>query len=155
VTPSSGPFVVHTRLPAPFTGLTPAGAQSYGVFVGTGHQDAYVSLTVAANGGAGGFALVAEPAGVPTVVTVPGPVWPGADVVDLFLRVDPAAGTVQASASIDGGAPVAIGGPVAVPTSWFDRAVAPAVGIIATSSGPAPPFPATWDFLEVRPAVPG
>jgi hypothetical protein len=155
VTPSSGPFVVHTRLPAPFTGLTPSGAQSYGVFVGTGHQDAYVSLTVAANGGAGGFALVAEPAGVPTVVTVPGPVWPGADVVDLFLRVDPAAGTVQASASIDGGAPVAIGGPVAVPTSWFDRAVAPAVGIIATSSGPAPPFPATWDFLEVRPAVPG
>ena len=33
---TSGPFVVHTRLPAPFAGVAASGGQSYGVFVGTG-----------------------------------------------------------------------------------------------------------------------
>jgi hypothetical protein len=51
--------------------------------------------------------------------------------------------------------PVAAGGPVSVPPSWFDQATAPAVGIISTSAGPAPAFPATWDFLEVQPAGAG
>jgi hypothetical protein len=125
------------------------------VFVGTGSQDDYVKLTVAANDGAGGFALVHEQAGTPTTITAAGPTWPGPSVVDLFLRVDPGGGTVQASYSIDGGAPVAVGGPVAVPTSWFSGATAPAVGIISTSAGPAPAFPATWDFLEVQPAGAG
>ena len=149
---TTGPFVVHTRLPAPFSGTTPTGAQSYGLFVGTGDQDDYVKLAVSANNGAGGFALVKEVAGSPAAVTAPGPTWPIASAVDLYLRVDPGAGTVQASYSIDGAAPVAVGGLQAVPTSWFSRAVAPAVGIISTSAGAAPPFPATWDFLEVQPA---
>jgi hypothetical protein len=91
-------------------------------------------------------------AGSPAAVTAPGPTWPIASAVDLYLRVDPGAGTVQASYSIDGAAPVAVGGLQAVPTSWFSQAVAPAVGIISTSAGAAPPFPATWDFLEVQPA---
>jgi hypothetical protein len=155
VTTTSGPFIAHTRLPAPFSGVAPTGGQSYGVFVGTGSQDDYVKLTVAANDGAGGFALVHEQAGTPTTITATGPTWPGPSVVDLFLRVDPGGGTVQASYSIDGGAPVAVGGPVAVPTSWFSGATAPAVGIISTSAGPAPAFPATWDFLEVQPAGAG
>ncbi|MGH9258376.1 MAG: choice-of-anchor D domain-containing protein, partial [Acidimicrobiales bacterium] len=96
VTGTTGPFVVHARLPAPISGVAPTGGQSYGVFVGTGGQDDYVKLTVAANNGAGGFALVKEQAGTPTTITAPGPTWPGPSVVDLFLRVDPAAGTVQA-----------------------------------------------------------
>ena len=33
VSASSGPFVVHTRLPAPFSGVAATGGQSYGVFV--------------------------------------------------------------------------------------------------------------------------
>jgi Malectin domain/Transmembrane protein 131-like N-terminal len=155
VTGASGPFVVHTRLPAPFSGVVPAGGQSYGVFVGTGSQDDYVKLTVAANNGAGGFTVVKEQSGIPTTITAPGPTWPGPSVVDLYLRVDPGAGTVQASTSIDGAAPVAVGGPQTVPTSWFSGATAPAVGIISTSVGPAPTFPATWDFLEVQPAGAG
>ncbi|HET6953891.1 MAG TPA: choice-of-anchor D domain-containing protein, partial [Acidimicrobiales bacterium] len=152
VSPAGGPFVAHTRLPAPFAGLVPAGGESYGLFVGDGTQDGYVKVVVAANGGAGGFALVDEQGGVPVTVTVPGPVWPGPGVVDLFLRVDPAAGTVQASASIDGGPPFPVGPPRTVPAAWFGSAAGPAVGIISTSAGPAPPFPATWDFLEVQPA---
>lgn len=152
VTPATGPFVVHTRLPAPFAGLAPSGDESYGLFVGDGSQDGYVKVVVAANGGAGGFAVVDEQGGVPTVVTVPGPVWPGPGVVDLFLRVDPAAATVEASVAVDGGPPVAVGGVRSVPPGWFTGAAGPAVGIISTSTGTAPPFPATWDFLQVQPA---
>jgi hypothetical protein len=152
VSASSGPFVVHTRLPAPFSGVAATGGQSYGVSFGTGSQDDYVALAVAANGGAGGFRLVNEQGGVPTTLTAPGPAWPGPAVVDLYLRVDPAAATVQASYAVDGAAPVAVGGPQAVPASWFSSATAPAVGIISTSTGPAPVFPASWDFLEAQPA---
>jgi hypothetical protein len=155
VTGSSGPFVVHTSLPAPFSGTTPSGRQSYGVFVGTGSQDDYVKLTVAANDGAGGFALVKEQGGTPMTTTQTGPQWPGPAAVDLYLRVDPAAGTVRASYSIEGAAPVALGAPLGVPTSWFTGAAGPAVGIISTSAGPGPPFPATWDLLEVQPAPSG
>jgi hypothetical protein len=159
-TPTSTPFVVHTRLPAPFSaaggpgGAATATGPSYGVFFGTGSQDDYVKLTVAANGGAGGFLLVDERGGVPASVTAPGPAWPspGAAAVDLFLRVDPVAHTVQASYAIGGGAPVAVGGTRTVPAAWFSGAAGPAVGLISTSTGPAPAFPATWDFLEVRPA---
>ncbi len=155
---STPPFTIHTRLPAPFSGGAATGAQSYGVFIGDGSQDNYVKVVVAANDGAGGYAVVREVAGAPTTVTVPGPpAWPGAGgpaAVDLFLRVDPGALTVQASASVDGGAPVTLGPPQPVPAAWFsDPAVAPAVGIISTSAGPAPPFPATWDFLEVTAAT--
>ena len=47
---------------------------------------------------------------------------------------------------------MAVSGPQSVPASWFSGATAPAVGIISTSTGPAPVFPASWDFLEVQPA---
>jgi large repetitive protein len=151
----SGPFVVHTSLPAPFSATEPSGGQSYGVFVGSGGQDDYVKLAVAANDGAGGFALVREAGGAPSTTIEPGPVWPGPAEVDLYLRVDPAAGTVRASYSIEGAAPVAIGGPLTVPTSWFSGPTGPAVGIVSTSAGPAPPFPATWAMLEVQPAPTG
>jgi Malectin domain/Abnormal spindle-like microcephaly-assoc'd, ASPM-SPD-2-Hydin len=154
VGPSSAPFAVHTRLPAPFAGVSATGGQAYGIFVGDGSQDGYVSVTVAANGGADGYAVTREVNGTPATVTVPGPAWPGPASVDLFLRVDAAALTVQASASVDGGAPVALGPPQAVPASWLsDPARGLAAGIIGTSAGPAPPFPATWDFLEVVPAA--
>ena len=155
VSATSGPFVVHTRLPAPFAGVAATGGQSYGVFVGTGSQDDYVKLAVAANDGAGGFQLVNEQGGAPTTATAPGPVWPGPSVVDLYLHVDPAAATVQAGYAVDGAAPVGVGGPQPVPASWFSGPIAPAVGIVSTSAGPAPAFPATWDVLEVQPAAGG
>ncbi|HKY68317.1 MAG TPA: choice-of-anchor D domain-containing protein [Acidimicrobiales bacterium] len=152
VSATTGPFVVHTRLPAPFSGVAATGGQSFGVFMGTGSQDDYVSLAVAANAGAGGFRLVNEQGGVPSTLTAAGPAWPGPAVVDLYLRVDPAAATVQASYAVDGAPPVPVSGPQSVPASWFSGATAPAVGIISTSTGPAPVFPASWDFLEVQPA---
>ena len=149
---TTSPFVIHTRLPAPFSGSSPSGDQSYGVFIGTGDQDNYLKLVVAANGGAGGFRLVNEQAGTPSTVAVSGPHWPGPSVVDLFLRVDPIAGTAQASYALDGAAPSAIGGLQSLPGSWFTGSTGPAIGLVSTSAGPAPPFPATWDFLAVQPA---
>jgi hypothetical protein len=149
-TGSTAPFTIKARLPAPFTGVALTGAQSFGVFFGTGTQDDYVKLTVAANGGSGGFGLTREVGGVPTSSTAPGPVWPASgQTVDLFLHVNPAAGTVQAAYSLAGAPEVPVGAAQSIPSSWFTGSAGPAVGIISTSSGPAPTFPATWDFLEV------
>ena len=131
--------------------MAATGGQSFGVFMGTGSQDDYVSLAVAANAGAGGFRLVNEQEGVPSTFTAAGPAWPGPAVVDLH-HVSTLAATVQASYAVDGAPPVAVSGPQSVPASWFSGATAPAVGIISTSTGPAPVFPASWDFLEVQPA---
>ena len=45
VAPPAAPFTAHTRLLAPFSGVTPEGDQSFGLFVGTGHQDDFVEVT--------------------------------------------------------------------------------------------------------------
>ena len=42
-----------------------------------------------------------------------------------------------------------LGDPVPIPDGWVDSSKAMAVGVISTSFGGAPPFPATWDFIEV------
>jgi hypothetical protein len=84
---------------------------------------------------------------------------PGPEYVDLFLAVDPQAGTVQPSyiTSTNGTESPRqnVGGKIFVPSSWFtapDRGLA--VGIISTSVGPGPPFPASWDLMEVTPGLP-
>ena len=76
-----------------------------------------------------------------------------ASSIDLYLTVDPAAGTVQPSYRLtnDGGVagpltPVA--SPRTIPTSWFTNAnFGLAMGIIATSSG-GPTYSATWKGLD-------
>ncbi|MGH9284367.1 MAG: malectin domain-containing carbohydrate-binding protein, partial [Acidimicrobiales bacterium] len=55
-------FVAHTRVMAPFAGLTPQGSQSMGLFIGTGDQDNYAKLVVSAQGG-GGVQFLREVAG--------------------------------------------------------------------------------------------
>ena len=80
---------------------------------------------------------------------------PGPNHVDLYLRVNPAAGTVQPSFTATTGATttgrIDVGGPIAVPLAWFTAPTGLAVGIISTSTGPGPVFPATWDFMKVTP----
>jgi hypothetical protein len=152
---STGIFTVHTRIVAPFTGLTPTGSQSMGLFIGTGDQDNYAKLVVTANGGSPGVQSVKEIAGVPTSGPVAPVAMPGPDSVDLYLTVDPAASTVQPSygATTNGtsGQPTVLGPPTAIPAAWLNSSSRGlAVGLIATSSGGAP-FPATWDILEATP----
>ena len=71
----------------------------------------------------------------------------------LSLTVDPGAGTVQPSYAVttDGvkAATTALGGPEPIPSTWLSASTGLAVGILSTSAGPAPPFPATWDLIEV------
>jgi hypothetical protein len=154
VTAGTGIVTAHTRILAPFAGLTPADFQSMGLFVGTGDQDHYAKVVVMANGGAGGVQFGKEDGGPlvtrpPAGITLPGPDW-----IDLYLTIDPSALTVTPVfiATIDNvaGAVESLGGPATIPASWLAGPQGLAVGLISTSRGPAPPFPVTWDFLKVR-----
>jgi glucose/arabinose dehydrogenase len=154
VAPATGTFTAHTRILAPFAGLVPGDFQSMGLFLGTGDQDNYVKLVVSANSGNGGIEFAREFGG--TFVSRPqAPVsMPGPDAVDLFLTVNPVNATVQPAYLVTTGqvpGPVQnLGSPEPIPPTWVSGSQALAVGLISTSSGPASPFPATWDFLKVR-----
>ena len=158
VTAATPLFTAHTRILAPFAGVTPGNFQSMGLFLGTGDQDHYVKIVAGADSGTGvtfgqedGGPLLSRPA---SPVTLPGPDW-----IDLYLTVDPSASTVTpmfivTTNNVPG--PVeSLGGPATIPASWLAGPQGLAVGILSTSRGPAAPFPATWDFLKVRsgPAV--
>lgn len=148
-------FKVHTRILAPFSGLQPQNYQSMGLALGNGDQDNYVKLVTSANGGAGGIEFVKEVGGAVTTRPQASVAMPGPDYVDLFLTVDPATATVQPSYSVTTngvtGARTDVGAPEPIPSSWLNGAsVGLAVGIISTSRGPAPEFPATWDLIEVE-----
>jgi hypothetical protein len=114
-----------------------------------------VKIVTAANGGSGGIQFMKEVGG--TVTNRPGAnvTLPGPDYVDLYLRIDPDAATVQPRYAVtDGGitGPLTdLGGSEPVPSGWFTGSTGLAVGIISTSSGPGVPFPATWDFIEAVP----
>jgi glucose/arabinose dehydrogenase len=143
------PFTVHTRVLTPFAGFSPQGGQSLGLAAGKGDQDNYVKFVVAP-GGSGGVEVVREIAGNPTKTTESAPGVVGAGSVDLFLHFDPAAATVRPSYQVmtaAGKQPRVWLSPQPVPSSWFSSPLA--VGVIATSAGPAPAFPATWDLIEV------
>ena len=144
-------FVAHTRIMAPFAGFTPQNYQSMGLFIGTGDQDDYLKLVVTANGGSGGIEAALESAGSfgsaiygpPQGVSIL-----GASTVDLYLRVQPVAHTVQPSFAVNGGLRANVGGPIPIPAAWHAGVLA--VGLISTSFGPASPFAASWDMLEIR-----
>ena len=72
------------------------------------------------------------------------------DAVDLFLLVDPGTLTARPQLSVDGAPLVPIGGPVTLPAAWLNPndAFGLAMGLIQTSSGPAPAFDANYDLLE-------
>lgn len=150
VTASTPPVTAHTRVSAPFSGITPQAGQQIGLFIGNGDQDNYVSVFV----DGGGFvqsikevnaAFTGSATSSVTLATM--------ESIDLFLTLDPAASTVQPAYSVKSGGvmgpKVLVGSPVSVPSSWWTGSNGLAVGMISTSAGPAPSFPATWDFMEV------
>jgi len=114
-------------------------------------MDNYIKLVVHSNGGAGGIEYLQEEAAVVDNNLYAASVL-GAAYVDLYLTVDPIAGTVQPSYSINGGFPTAVGAARNFPLSWVDSVMA--VGIIGTSFGPGAEFPATWDYIIVEPLGP-
>ena len=148
----SAPFVVHTRLVAPFSGASRKPSQSLGVYIGTGDQDNYIKLVANTRGPRGGVQFAAERGGTFQSVHDGAATVYDTESVDLYLRVDPGAGQVRAyhRTREDGadGALMPIGPVAAMPDDWLDAGTALAVGIISTSTG-ADPFTATWDFVSV------
>jgi uncharacterized repeat protein (TIGR01451 family) len=149
---SSGIFTAQTRIVTPFAGAPPQDKQSMGLVIGKGDQDNYIKLVTNANAGDGGIGIAREIEGVFDSEQFSAAIL-GADYVDLFLVIDPAASTVAASYLIarDGipGPRTAAGRPVAMPASWLSNAInGPAIGIISTSNG-TDSFPASWGFVEV------
>ncbi len=149
------PFVLQSRIRSPFGGSTPADFQNMGMFFGTGDMSNYIKLVIHSNGGAGGLEYLQEVNDIvspfPITKVYPAPVV-GAAYVDLYLTIDPIAGTVQPSYSINGGFQVNLDGPRSFPLEWVEEVVA--AGIIGTSNGPAPEFPATWDYIKMKPLGP-
>lgn len=150
---SSRVFTAKTRILAPFAGMTPEAYQSMGLFIGTGNQDNYIKPVTSARDGTGGIEFAKEVGGEFTNRPQPAVPMPGPDYVDLYLTVDPDAGTVQPSyvVSTNGqaGPRTQLGGPEPVPASWLDGTNALALGVISTSIGSSNTFPASWDFIEV------
>lgn len=156
VSTATGPFRVHTGLPAPyFGGQTPVDSQSLGMFIGDGTQDDYLKLVLAADGGSGALELVQEQSGVATTSSFAVPGILSASFIELYLDIDPLAGAAQARYSVDGGAIQALGSPVALGGAVLarvqDAAQALAVGVISTSRGSGTTFAGSWDFLNVTP----
>ncbi|RDV11969.1 choice-of-anchor D domain-containing protein, partial [Pontibacter diazotrophicus] len=152
VSSKTGPFTVQTTMLGPFfDNKVPQNSQSQGLYIGTGDQDNYLKITLNANSGQGGIEVVYENAGQPSSqqFALTGGM-PGSSL-ELFLSVDPAAGTVQPKYSQDGGAVINLGTPVQVSGALLEAiqgSPALAVGIISTSRD-AVPFTATWDVIKV------
>jgi hypothetical protein len=144
---TSEPFTAHTRILAPFVGITPENNQSMGLFIGTGDQDNYVKLTTHANGGAGGIQVLKEGAGAASAQLNNESIL-GSDYVDLYLTIDPDTNKVQPSYSVNGGERRGLGTSLDIPASWLGPK-ALAIGIISTSRGLGAPFAANWDFIKV------
>ena len=157
VTAHSPPFVVHTRILAPFAGLEPGQYQSMGLFFGTGDQDNYIKLVINGKAPAGGVQFLKEQGGRNITVYNASDAVLGADAVDLYLHVDPITLEVHASYQL---AEAGLSGPVItlpdvmpLPQAWLTQKTRPAVGVIATSIG-GEPYAGTWDLIDVQSTLP-
>ena len=152
VMPASGTFTAQTRIVGPFSGLTPQASQSMGLMIGDGDQNDYVKIVTRGNNG-GQIQFNKELADVVSANRKRALSMADVDYVDLFLSVNPSTGTVQGSYQVttggSTGARINVGTPVSIPQRWFDGTQGLAVGMISTSTGPGPVFPATWDFMRV------
>lgn len=144
-------FTVQSAIMPKFFGnVTPQNNQSQGIYIGTGDQDNYLSVSLIANGGAGGIEVVHEVNGVAAsqIFDLTGS-FPSNSSVKFFITVDVPSSTAHVFYKTDG-APVPAGtytlsGPLLSAITTPSKAMA--IGVMATSSG-AQPFDATWDYLE-------
>lgn len=149
---SDGPFTVEGRIIGPFfDNQVPQNFQSQGIYLGTGDQNNYLKIVLNANSGAGGIEVVYEEGGTATSFQYSLPGGIPASTLDLYLSVDPVAGTVQAKYAAAGGPVTPVGSPVLVAGALLTamrEAPSLAVGIISTCRE-ATVFTATWDYIKV------
>jgi hypothetical protein len=139
----SGVLVAQVELVAPyFDGVGAAGA-SQGLSIGRGDQQNYIELAL---DGGGGLRLVREHEGLVSVQTLALPGALQSQRLTLMLAIEPGTAQVRAMVRLDDGETVAIGSPISIPETWLDPADAMglAIGLVATSAGPTPPFAAHW-----------
>ena len=165
VSSSTPPFEITVRIQPPFfNGDTPQDGQSQGFYIGTGDQDNYLKVVLAANGGNGGIEVVQEDGGTASSTMyandqtgsqlIPDDVLGAETSLNLFLQVDPGAGTILPGYGVDTEENVYLGDPISLTGTTLaalqSNAQAIAVGVIATSAGPGPEFTATWDRLDIE-----
>ncbi|MEM8886440.1 MAG: putative Ig domain-containing protein [Bacteroidota bacterium] len=144
---TSGQFIATARMMPPFHNHT--GGESNGMFIGNGFQDDYIKLVAYS----GGLKVEGESGGT-TLTGLPSGALGGTPTnnLDLFLVVDPVAGTVQAKYAIDNGASTNLGAPFSVTgallTAIQSNTTPMAVGLIGTNGGNAE-FAANYDYLNV------
>lgn len=153
VNSNTAPFIVHTKMLGSFFNNQPGkNFQSQGLYIGKGDQDNYLKIVLNANNGAGGIQVTLENAGVANSTQYNIASMPSSSI-DLYLKVNPAQGTVLPRYSIDGGAIQSLGNPIPLSGSLLSVLQGPsalAIGIISTSRGSNTPFNATWDFISVE-----
>ncbi|UOQ68577.1 malectin domain-containing carbohydrate-binding protein [Hymenobacter volaticus] len=146
------PFTIQSRLLGPFfNGKTPQAFQSQGIYLGTGDQNNYLKIAIAASGGVAVLQIVHENAGVPVVTNFALPGGSPSSTLDFYFSVNPATGTVQPKYAINGGITTNLGNPVQLSGALLAAVQsnkAYAVGLIATSRGSSP-FVAKWDLIYV------
>jgi hypothetical protein len=151
---SSPAFRAHTRITAPFAGITPQLHSSMGLFIGTRDQDNYIKLDANSDGPQGALQFSPKIGGVyDSSQQTLAPVF-GADSIDFYIEIDPANLTAKPlyKVTINGvtGPLKPFGNAISFPSNWLTGSTKLAVGIISTSYG-ATPFSATWDMIEVVP----
>ena len=164
VSSATPPFEVSVSMLSPFFNTaTPQDGQSNGFFIGTGDQDNYLKVVLAANGGNGGIEVVVENAGSSTSTMygdnlagaqqIPDDVLGASASLNLMLKVDPAAGTALPGYQVDTNPAVFMGSPISLAGDLLsavqNASNALAVGIISTSTGPGGEFTITWDRIDV------
>ncbi|MDE3741493.1 malectin domain-containing carbohydrate-binding protein [Maribacter polysaccharolyticus] len=153
---TSPPFTVHAEVEDPFSGTPPEDFQSVGIYIGNGDQDNYLKVVImdgiTNSDGIDGFEVTVENNGTPTTTTFDVAGLLEATAVDLYVSIDPTANSAQPFYSLNGGTTVlSLGSAITLPNNFLDPSdnQGMAVGIIATSAGPAPEFTATWDFINI------
>ena len=144
-------FIIDSRIAGPIFPTAPRDFHSGGLFMGTGKQDNFIRIGVAAGGGNPVIEVVQEVEDTPTVKQYEVAGVGSAIVVNLFLKVNPAAGTVLPMYALNDGPPKAVGAPIVVKgalLSQLQNEAAIAVGGMATSRGSSDEFSFTWDHFR-------
>ena len=145
---------------SPLTATELAEGQSAGIQIGTGDQDNYIELAVAADGGKLDILVLHEEGGVVVAESFLPASSPIGAQVDLFFEVNPTLGTVTPAWQVDGGTletgaaiTLASGSSIlsAIEGTYQNAGVASAmaVGVIATHGSTNTPFSARYDHVNV------
>ncbi|PEN12830.1 hypothetical protein CRI94_12560 [Longibacter salinarum] len=171
IAPPSVPYRVEAQLIGSYFNNAPTDGFEQGIFVGTGDQSNFVSLTLSASsdfsaqGADGGLEFVIE-----SDDSVSRQLFPVNGLVDtaenvsLFIYIDPDASTVQAAYAVGSNPEVKLGTSVSVSGALLDAMTGShtlsssglptglAVGTMATTGGSASTFQADYEYFRIEEA---